>query len=499
MNLRSRWAWGLALGFVLLQAALLEGRPVPSVNEPVYLARLVADGNPGFLPGDWTFAAHDAEHFLFNLIFAPLTRLIPIEALAWLGRFACWLAVCAGAFRLARKLELSPLVAAVGLTGWLAIGQSFVAGSWMVGGFESKCVAYALLLFSMCDMLDRRHMRGAALLGGVAAFHAAVGLWGGVAIAALLLTQRLPVTRLLTMAALTVAVSLPGSLPLMLSMAGGGAGAADWGYQVTVRMPHHLDPASWPLRYIIGLFSLFAFNLLCAWSERDREVFRGLAAFETALASAFMGGLLCRAVEAWDLLRLFPFRLFAVFTPLLFAFWLARRLTVARPRFTPAVVAAGIVALLWLPNPFLGWMTRAHGITQEWRAERRPDPLHEVMGWVAGNTPADAVAIAPPFEARWALEARRSSVGSWKAIRYDDLPGWEARMRGLLGGELPADRRALPDRYRAMSIEQARELARRYGATVWVVDAERDLPLLHRSGRWNVYALGSADLNATAP
>ncbi len=503
----SRLPWLLALAFVLLQAALLEGRPVPAVNEPVYLAWLVADGNPGFLPGDWTFSAHDAGHALFNLLFAPLTRVMPLTLLAWIGRLACWLAVLAGAMRLARRFELSAVAAALGLTGWLAVGQSFVAGSWMIGGFESKCVAYALLLFSLVDLLDRRHLRGAALLGGTAAFHASVGLWGGIGIAALLLSQRLSFKRLAQMAALSVAVSLPGSVPLLLSVFSAGGDTVDWAYQVTVRMPHHLDPLSWPMRYVVALFSLYAFNLVCAWYEREQPRFRALAAFETALASAFLAGVLCRVVEAWDLLWLFPFRLFAVFTPLLFAFWLARRITAgiraagtgtARPRLAPAVVMTGIIALLWLPNPFVGWLQRVRSVSQEWRSLERPDPLGDVMVWVAGNTNVDAVTIAPPFEARWPLVARRPSIGSWKAIRYDDLSSWETRMRDLLGGELPVDRRQLVEAYRGLSVDQARELARSYGATLWVVDAEHDLPLLHRAGSWRVYAVDCVDLSADA-
>src|SRR5688500_9968784 len=99
---RSPRAFWVCLVFLFLVVLALHGKAVPFNNEYLYLLRL----QPDFLPNDWSFSRFANEHWLFNSIFSLLGYLISIEAIGWLGRFACWTLCLIALLRLGKRWEI---------------------------------------------------------------------------------------------------------------------------------------------------------------------------------------------------------------------------------------------------------------------------------------------------------------------------------------------------------------------------------------------------------
>lgn len=491
----SRRGRALALGAILAGAFVARGGPVPDSNEAVYLISLLATYAPGPFAHDWTFSAGWQEHWWFNHLFGVLGLALPLEAVAWLGRLGCWAALALGWLAIGRHFRVPAWAVAFALCAWLALNQSRVAHEWMFGGFEAKPVAYASLLGSLASLLARRDDAAALLLGLSGTMHPAVGLWGGVGMGPALLARGTSLRGVLRFGALTAVAALPGAMALLPTLSGGG-GAEDWRWLALVRMPHHLDPAGWPRRLLLALALQTAFGVLHAHRERERPAVRALLAFELALAAAFAGGLALRLAESWELLRFFPFRLYPLFAPILFALRLAEVVFSLRARpIAPALASAGVLALLAFGNPVSGLYDRAATTRALWREAAHPNDLERLLDWSRTTLPESAVLLAPPFADQVAWRARRAQVASWKAIRYDALPEWRERLSALAGGALPGPgdaEAALRAAYAGLDGPALLAVARRYGATHVLCESSPGWPELHVEGTWRLLAVPDA-------
>ena len=144
--------------------------------------------------------------------FGYLTQLMPIAWAVWTGRFLTWIFLAFGWTMLGRSLwfdESRTVVStvpvaesgssrAVGSTSklgnsrdncstlmascwglvWLAgLHYGHWAGEWVVGGCESKGIAYALIFAGLALAIQRRWTLAWTLLGGATAFHVVTGIW----------------------------------------------------------------------------------------------------------------------------------------------------------------------------------------------------------------------------------------------------------------------------------------------------------------------------------
>ena len=53
--------------------------------------------------------------------------------------------------------------------------------------------------------------------------------------------------------------------------------------------------------------------------------------------------------------------------------------------------------------------------------------------WISKNTPETDIVIAPPWRADAYYFLRRPLIADWHAFRYDDMPGWRARIEAMVG------------------------------------------------------------------
>lgn len=545
-------AFIVALLGLLALTWLREGEVIPWRNEFFYLVRLYRTYRPDYIPSDWSLGAGAPEHFLFNHVFGSLALFLPLEAIGLLGRGLSWAANLGLLLLLAGRLGLTPVQAFLPLVVWIGWGQSIIADSWILGSFEAKCVAYALLLAALHAALGGRWSRTGLCTGLCFSFHPSVGLFGGFGVATLVgvaflsggrgdsdpagISRRVP-RDLLLGTALCILGALPGLISTIpMALGGHAASASDWELMTLVKMPHHLDPQSWPTRVTFVLPGLLLFNGIHAWSAPERA-WRRLFAFQLAIGAAYGLGVLAREIEWYRFLSYFPFRLFPLLTPLFFLYAVAdvigrafqphsvergvgegrgaketlgtpglALVTEASPQVEvplpvessgrslagPLLGALGALCLLALPDPFSPY-------AQALGRRLRPTPdiptgLADCYAWIRDNLPAETEGIAPPgLDREFWIRAERGLVVCSEFQTYDRLPEWRRRVE-LLGGEMvagPERRPVLTRHFEAISPSQMESIARDLAPDFLVARSGYPFPILYASGGWVVYDTGS--------
>jgi len=483
-----------AFQFILLLGAVLalKGRPVPTDNEAVYLLSLAKRWNPALLPNDWTFASGWLEHAVFNLVFGPITLALPIEAVAWIGRLLCWSAVLVAALEIGRHFEIPLWMRSLSIFLWTVFGKiSGLSGEWVFGGFEAKCVAHALWLFSIGAFLRDQRRLGAALLGSSFTFHPSVGLWGGLAVAASLLAVGYRGFQLVRVGVWVIVFAAPGLLlslaPLMLAEQ--PVANETWKYVATVHMPFHLDPWTWGNRRIASLCMLLAFVLLHARTQPAQKALRMSASIQAVLCLCFALGLACRAAEQYQWLKTVPFRLFPFYVPLFFFFHLMNayrhRMTV---RLGGWATAVGFAALLSIGNP-LGEIADQ---VATWASDGQQEAKN-ALKWTRNNTPEGSVVMSPPWIKEAFYWSRRAQVANWNAIRTDRVQDWSDRIEALVGrieaNSEAAKIAAMRANYERLTEAEIGRLVCRYGVGYLVSRARYSYPVVFDSDDYRVYLL----------
>ena len=155
------------------------GSTVPAINEPHYWTKAAHFWNSNFGKGDLFLESGDA-HWLYFATFGYLTQCVPLVWAVWIGRFIIWILLAIGWTMLGRALWTKPssLVASVWALVWLAgLHWGHWAGEWVVGGSESKGVAYAFIFMGLANAIHRNWLAAWTALGIAAAFHVVVGIW----------------------------------------------------------------------------------------------------------------------------------------------------------------------------------------------------------------------------------------------------------------------------------------------------------------------------------
>ena len=465
---------------------------VPGANELIYLPKLRHAWDAAYLAHDWSMADRVPDRVLFDLLFGPLTLVLPLEVVGWVGRAIVWTLGLVALLRLGRRcaLPLAGVTAAVVL--WLFYGQAIVAGEWVFGTFEAKCLAWAALFFALEGFLAGRHRLPSLLLGLAVSVHAVVGFWGALAAGLALVLVGWPPARLATCASFVLMGAAPGIaffLPAMLS--GVSSAGENWRFITLVVIPFHFDPMYFTARSIVSLYLVFAFNVLHLSRHRTDPTWRLLTAFEAVLAAAFTAGVVARLAEVYAPLQLMPFRLFPVVTLLFFFFRIVRlHHDGSLGRLGTGATALGLLALLSLGDP----LARGADLARERYYELRPgrDDLARAFDWLAVHAPRDAVAILPPWRKDSFYRSQRAQVASWYLVRFDRLGEWRERIEAMLGDV--SDARFIGpwtrERYQMLGEAQMAAIARKYGADHLVSPRAYAYPVLFESGAWKVYALG---------
>jgi hypothetical protein len=176
----SFWVDLLAVWLVFF---LYAGNQVPDVNESHYWTKAAHYWNPSFAAGDLFLESGDV-HWAFYLVFGSLTQWLTLPHAVWCGRFITWTILAIGwTFMLHSIYERKgiprvPMTATMIAVLWLAgMEWGLWAGEWVVGGCESKGIAYAMLIFGLAFLSRGSNTIGWLFLGVGCTFHVVAGMW----------------------------------------------------------------------------------------------------------------------------------------------------------------------------------------------------------------------------------------------------------------------------------------------------------------------------------
>jgi Domain of unknown function (DUF6798) len=500
----------------------IAGDPVPHQNEPYYLCRLKHFWNPAWCAGDFFLESADAPA-TFDWTFGWLTKWLSLAATAWVGRVFAWSLLAWAWQRLSWRVVPRLLFAVLSAALWVVlIDWTNLAGEWVIGGFESKCVAYVFVLLALYELADARWNRVWLLLGAASAFHVLVGGWSVVVCGGIWLVERAkPETP-------SIRSMLPGLLGGGLIALLGVVPALRLNWRqppdlvtaanriyVFDRLPHHLAILTVPTSEVIRRLArhgcvLVALGLL-AWANRKICSVNVPAADnrnDSALSRLTMygcGAALLAAVglaielalwnePAWAaaLLHYYWFRLTDVAVPLAVALNATALIANAfdrRRASAPWILAAAI---------FLSAAPLVYVVRQRFDNPVPPcdtslasyEDWVDICQWVTNNTPADALFLVPRLSQSFKWRTGRREVVTRKDIPQDarGIVEWSDRLHNIYYHDV--DGLLVPvDSIVDLGLEHAASMAQKYG--VDYVLANRDptlkLPLEYANNTYVLY------------
>lgn len=482
----------------LLSAVFLfAGKPVPYSNEFNYLLRLKQVYDPGYLINDITFATPTNEYWLFDHLFGLLTFFLSIEAVGWIGRIACWSVLLFALMKLGKRWEISGWMISFSIFIWLCIGQSIIADEWMFGGFEAKCVAYICLIFALDRFCDEKDISAAILLGLSFSFHPIVGLWGiAAAIPALLIWQK-DFLKVLKVGIISGSFSLIGAIPLLQMAANSVVPTTEnLKFFELVKFQHHFDPFSWSRSAVLLVCILMVFCVIVHTQIKRSGSPRFLLTFLTILFVFFVFGFLLRSLSQYELMKYTPTRLFAVFIPLFFLFYLAGAYQndLLKKPLQVAVLLPIIFLSLWNKLPMRGF-EQARSTFSIWN--QKQDDLAQAFVWLKNNTPKDTLVIAPPWRYDFWYLSERAEIVNYRKPVISDVGEWQTRLELLIGEPNPADKvrdeQDFAKFYYAIDREKIDSLAKKYGAGYFVSTSDYSYEIVHSNGSVKVYRFDARD------
>jgi hypothetical protein len=493
------WAWSLGLTLLTALYALVFAE-VPWNNEGVYLIEPWKWWRPDFLANDWIYGARWHEHALYDATAGLLSLILPMTAFVWVLRITCWALVYYALLRLGRRLGLAPWAAAAAVLLWIATGQAVVGAEWVINGVEAKVPAYAALFLALEQLLNRNDRATGLLLGLSFSLHPSVGAGALVGVAAALLVIRAPLRRWLAVLGWFVPAALPGIVTASMMSRGVEPNTnATWSLLVRAVLPWHLDPTFFPFQDDVRLLALTGLLAAITMLERLSEEWRLLMAFMAGTGLLALAGLAARAVHAFWVLQVYPFRIFPVVVPLFLSFVVMAELTrraESRRRFPVGLAVGGALALL-LGYPVGKFAEDADELRREpfpvqRSLDRQTVEWRAALRWVADSTPPDAIVLMSPWDRQSFFFSRRATVVTFWSPRVDRLSSWWGRLNDLSG---PLSPRHPPSPYRlhirfdSLSTEAVLTLAHRYRTTYLVTRGTYPFPLRFSAGRTRVYAL----------
>jgi hypothetical protein len=491
--------------WLLIAAKVVSFHHIPNEVDTLPSAKQFVDHN--WLPNDWYLNLHIAYRLAFNLTFGPLVRWLGFQYGSYVGRLLIYLlfAVAIHAFFRAFSLRfwLGPL-----LLFFFLNHQSLVADEWMVGGVDTKTIAYASVLLSCSTFFRKRYLLGFAFAGAAISFHVLIGLYAMFCMAVAILLNRawrsewricirrcwpIFITGILGLRAIIIQLLPQGAVDVTKA----------WEFYVKYRVPQHVLPAAWSGGYTwIVVLALATYLFLAFYFFRQTPAARFIAAYALGCVSLFLFGLVIYAVGEIPLLRYYWFRFPDVMVPFMSAVLVALllsdfsdgRLTIpslsrslqskARlilNREGPILITVAIIILIIAQQMYeLGTEYTDFKYANIEKARRH------VFGWVAKNTPREAVFLVDPTSANFYIYAQRAMFVSFKHSPQSaaEILEWHKRIELCNGNRFLyktgfESEKELQTNFYNLDEDQIRQIANSYGINYYLGSSKQRLPFEH--------------------
>jgi hypothetical protein len=187
-SIRSGYLWFDVLVTMAIMS-IYGGSVCPDVNESHYMTKAKNFWDPSFCPNDLFLNSADA-HWFFFVTFGLATKFTSLPIATWIGRLVCWFALSYGWCRFATLLAPIRLVGCSSVLLLLAsIHWGQLAGEWVVGGCEAKCMAYAFSFLGLTAAARRDWPWTLVHFGIACAFHILTGGWIALALVLAVITR----------------------------------------------------------------------------------------------------------------------------------------------------------------------------------------------------------------------------------------------------------------------------------------------------------------------
>lgn len=453
--------WGIFLLYSTIRSSF------PGVNEPHYLCKSKHFWNPSWCSNDFFFQSSN-PHYVFYLTIGALTQFFSLPTTAIVGRLISLgiLAIGWTAFlRVLFRSQWPVLFVTVLFLSFQSITN--FSGEWVVGGTESKVLAYGFLFWSLGLMIQKRWNLGAACAGLAISFHPVIGVWSLFGIIGSLLLIHKPwlnwnllkvnCPRIFSASIILVLCSLPGLIPaISLVTEAKDPELARWAEytQVFNRLKHHLDPYDFKAKawWVYGIFLTLWLGLQIWLANRSNKEGSGIHQefgsrfirwYFVASLIFVIGGMInafrmgppedmLMADLRVKLMKFYPFRLFDLLMPIVLGIALVKSSSsiFTKKKITyflaPKIILfLGLLAFaLWMPERQPSWFRAPESRREAWR---------EACYWLKENTPEDVVVVPPRGNFAFQWYSHRAAY-----VRRKDCPQdaggiceWERRMKVL--------------------------------------------------------------------
>jgi hypothetical protein len=493
---RARRIWWLimagAVGFIVLATMNSSGYRYGASDQAFYIPAIRQHLDPTLFPRDLAVLAAHGRFTPYDEIMAALMRLtgVSLPVLSFAAYVLSLGLLYASLIALGGQLYTSAWTTAV-LVGLYTLRHRIAktGANTLEGYFHPRILAFALGVFALQAVMQRRAMRAWVLVAMGAVLHPTTALffavWVGVAFAVNEPRQRralLVVTA--AAAAVGVALLVRGTVSLM---------PMDREWIAALGDKDYIFPTDWGLD--AWLFNLIYPTVMLGgfWLRRREGVVRpgetGLVAGCLALVALFLA--------SWPLLMLRS--ALAVQLQLSRVFWMADLLAFVYCAWlaveawaTPAVSmrrAQLVMAAVVLLAAGRGWYVLRHDHPGRPLVEidLPADDWTDVGRWLRDHTPHDAALLADPGHAwRFGTSLR---VSAERDVFIEDVKDIAIGMydRGIATRNM--ERRSALGDYVSLSPAQFQELAARYDLQYLVTDRVEPFDEVYRNARFHVYRL----------
>jgi hypothetical protein len=348
-----------------------------------------------------------------------------------------WALMAIGWQRLSARVVALPWWSVLSAALMVALQERFqVAGEWLVGGFEAKGIAYALVFFGLDAAFARRWRSVWLWLGAASAWHVLVGGWAVMAMffAWALERRRGAAPSFLSMLpALIVGglLALPALIPALELTQGADSEVVAEANRIYVfeRLPHHLNPGAFPVRGVLLFGGLLLSAGVLSRAARATSATRIAWRFALASAALWLGGWLIATLLGADparaagLLKFYWFRLADVAIPVaasLLAVAYLQRALQSSPSWGRAwLTAALLFAAFHLVDFGVQTQTLAYPRADRPGKVANYPAWRETCEWIAANTPTESRFITPRQNQTFKWYADRAEVVTWKDVPQD--------------------------------------------------------------------------------